>query len=157
VPPPKKKSSTGMIIGIIAGVLALVCLICAGVGIYLYHAANSKLQEIGNTFPTAFSTTGTNSSSAAGSHTVRYEIAGSGEALITWARGTGGTDSATATLPWSKDITVNDDTFGVSIIAFGRSTDAKVEYCRISIDGTEKRKADATGGKSAICTATFVG
>lgn len=155
VPPPVKKSGrTGLVIGIILGVLLLVCVVCGGGALWFINKANDKITEIENTLPSFGVSTG--SPGSTGPHTVRFAIEGSGEALITWSRGTSGTDSDTVTLPWTKEITVDRDTFGVSLIAFGRGDGTKVDGCSIAVDGKELKKS-AGSGLSAVCTAVFVG
>ncbi|WP_117211590.1 MmpS family transport accessory protein [Allorhizocola rhizosphaerae] len=152
-PPTPKKSNTGLIIGIILGVVVLVCVGC-GVGVWaLGWWAEKKTNEILDQLPTGEALP---PAAQAGSHTVRYEVEGSGEALLNWARGTGGQDSENAQLPWTKEIVVNDDNFGLLVSAVPRGKDTTVKSCRILIDGQERKKVEPKSG-AAICTFTFVG
>ncbi|MEV4414163.1 hypothetical protein [Catellatospora sp. NPDC049609] len=149
---PAKKSNAGMIVGIILGVVLLLCVGCGAVGYFVLDWTGDKVQEIEDSLPSMGVVTG----EGGGSHTVRYTIEGTGTTVVTWGLGTGGTESETATLPWSKEITVSSDSFAVSVIALGGGADTKLDGCSISIDGKEQKRASATGA-TAICTSVFVG
>lgn len=149
-PPAPKKSNVGLIVGIILGVVLLACLGCAGAFYAAGWWATDKVDEIVENLPTG------EVQVPAGSHVVRYEIEGTGRAWINWARGTGGQDSDTTDIPWSKEITVNADNFGVLVSAIGRGEGSEVKSCRLLIDGVEKKRAEAKNGL-AQCGFTFVG
>ncbi|WP_212827664.1 hypothetical protein [Catellatospora sp. TT07R-123] len=149
---PAKKSNAGMIIGIIVGVVLLLCAACGVGGWILYGKAKDKAQEIVDTFPTMDVETG----KPGGSHSVHLAVEGSGKTSITWNAGSGGPQTETVTLPWSKDITVDQDTFAVSVMAFDTLDDStKFESCSISIDGTERKRNDGND-ISVVCTAIFM-
>ncbi|WP_144121791.1 hypothetical protein [Catellatospora sichuanensis] len=147
-----KKSNTGMIVGIILGVVLLLCAVCGVGGYYLFYKAGEAIEDLPNMIPSVGVATG----DATGSHSVRYAVEGTGQALITYSEGPGNTQSETVTLPWTKNFTLNSDSFGLSVIAF-RSTgsDSNVTGCSISVDGTERQKRDGTG-TSATCISVFV-
>ena len=147
--PPPKKSKAGMIIGIIAGVLVLVCIVC-GIGAYfLFNEASDKVDEIQASL-------GVTTGEKADSHTVRYEIGGTGAALVTFSQGSGSTTSEEAQLPWTKEFVITDDSFGGVLSVLGRdsSLDDQQVTCKVLIDG--KVKSTRSGTKSAMCTVVFV-
>lgn len=149
---PPKKSNTGMIVGIILGVVLLLCAVCGVGGYYLFYKANEAIEELPNMIPSVGVATG----DATGSHSVRYAVEGTGQALITYSEGPGNTKSETVTLPWTRNFTLNSDSFGLSVIAFrSPGSDANVTGCSISVDGTERQKRDGTGS-SATCISVFV-
>ncbi|MBV1849755.1 hypothetical protein [Catellatospora tritici] len=148
---PAKKSNAGMIIGIIVGVVLLLCAACGIGGWILYNKASDKAQEIVDSLPSLGVETGT----PGDSHSIHYTVEGSGEALITWNAGTGSPESETVTLPWSKTVVVDQDTFAVSVMAFGRGADTKLDTCTISIDGTEKKR-NTGSDVTVVCTAIFM-
>lgn len=147
-----KKSKAGLIVGIILGVVLVLCVGCGAFGYFVLDWTGDKVQEIEDSLPSMGVVTG----EGGGSHTVRYTVEGSGQTVITYALGTGGTESETVTLPWSKDITVESDSFAASVIALGGGTATKLDGCSITIDGKERRRNSATG-TTAICTSVFVG
>src|SRR5689334_20615370 len=65
--PPPKKSKAPMIIGIIAGVVVLICVVCAGGFYFLADKASDKVDEIQSSL-------GVTTGEKADSHTIRYEI-----------------------------------------------------------------------------------
>ena len=89
-----------------------------------------------------------------GTHTVRYEVEGSGEAFLNWGKGTGGQDSKNTALPFSIELTVNANDFGAIVNAIPRGKDTEIKSCRILVDGKEIKKAEAKNG-FVTCTATF--
>jgi len=89
-----------------------------------------------------------------GTHTVRYEVEGSGEAFLNWGKGTGGQDSKNTALPFSIELTVNANHFGAIVNAIPRGKDTEIKSCRILVDGKEIKKAEAKNG-FVTCTATF--
>lgn len=152
--PPPKKSNTGMIVGIIVGVVLLVCVVCS-VGLYI--AFNRAADEVKDTVDEIQSSLGvTKGPKVAGPHTVRYEVGGTGNALVNWSRSAGGTENETGPLPWTKEITFNGDSFGAVLIVFGRDSSADDQgiTCKILVDGVEK--VSRSGPKSATCTMVYV-
>jgi hypothetical protein len=148
-----KKSKTGLIVGIILGVVLLLCAVCGVGGYYLFYKAGEAIEELPNMIPSVDVATG----DSTGSHVVRYTVDGSGQAVITYAQGVGGTDTETVNLPWSKDITIDSDSFALSVIAFGApGGDGNVAGCAILVDGREKQRRDGSGS-SATCITVFVG
>ncbi|BCJ71117.1 hypothetical protein CS0771_06610 [Catellatospora sp. IY07-71] len=147
---PPKKSKAGLIVGIILGVVLVLCVGCGAFGYFVLDWTGDKVQEIEDSLPSMGVVTG----DGTGSHTVRYTVEGTGQTVITYSLGTGGTESETVTLPWSKDLTVASDSFAASVIALGGS--AKLDGCSITIDGKEQKRSSATG-TTAICTTVFVG
>ncbi|GAA1374211.1 MmpS family transport accessory protein [Catellatospora chokoriensis] len=150
---PPKKSKTGLIVGIILGVVLLLCAVCGVGGYYLFYKAGEAIEDLPNMIPSVGVATG----DATGSHSVRYAVEGTGQALITYSEGPGKTQNETVTLPWTKNFTLNTDSFGLSVIAFrSPGGDANVTGCSISVDGTERQKR-AGSGSSATCVSVFVG
>ncbi|HEX6683771.1 MAG TPA: MmpS family transport accessory protein [Candidatus Limnocylindrales bacterium] len=153
-PPVPKKSNTGLIVGIILGVVLLICGGTIGATFALGMWAKDKVEEAVDNLPaieTQPPATGTT-----GSHTVRYEVEGSGQATLNWGKGTGGQEGVTTDLPWSTEITVKADNFGLIISGVPRSKDTSVKSCRILVDGKEVKKVEAKNG-FATCTFTYVG
>ncbi|GAA1409618.1 hypothetical protein [Catellatospora coxensis] len=149
---PPKKSKTGMIVGIILGVVLLLCAVCGVGGYYLVYKANEAIEDLPNMIPSVGVATG----DATGSHSVRYAVEGTGQALITYSEGPGNTQTETVALPWTKNFTLNSDSFGLSVIAFSApGGDGNVTGCSISVDGTERQKRDGSGS-SATCISVFV-
>ncbi|WP_155374120.1 hypothetical protein [Catellatospora vulcania] len=149
---PPKKSKAGLIIGIIVGIVLLLCAICGVGAYYLYNKADEAIQDLPDMIPSVGVATG----DATGSHSVRYAVEGTGQALITYSEGPGNTQSETVTLPWTKNFTLNSDSFGLSVIAFrAPGGEANVTGCSISVDGTERQQRDGTG-TSATCISVFV-
>lgn len=158
-PIPAKKSNTGLIIGIIAGV---VLLICAGVvgatfalGLWVTDKAEEALDQavaLASAVPAPPDNGNANATGA--THTVRYEVEGSGEAFLNWGKGTGGQDSKNTTLPFSTEISVKADHFGAIVNAIPRGKDTTIKSCRILVDGKEIKKVEAKSG-FVTCTATY--
>ncbi|MBB5871523.1 hypothetical protein F4553_004902 [Allocatelliglobosispora scoriae] len=147
--PPPKKSKAGMIIGIIAGVLLLVCALCAGGFYFLYDTASDKVDEIQSSL-------GVTTGDKADSHTITYQVGGTGAARVTWSKSSGSTESEDAQLPWTKEFVITDDSFGgvLSVIGRDSSLDDQQVTCKVFIDG--KEKSSRSGTKSAMCTVIFV-
>jgi Mycobacterium membrane protein len=152
---PVHKSKAGPIIAIIAAVVLVICLGCVGGAWYFGFWFQKKAEEIVNSIPTDYPTNdaakpGNNSSP----HTIRYEINGSGRALVNWAQESG-LGSEEVDLPWSKEITVNRQSFGAQVFAIPKEKDTTVESCRISVDGVEKKKANFANS-TLICSYVYV-
>ncbi len=156
IPPPQPvhKSKAGLIIGIILGVLLLACVGCGAAVLGLGWLADKKANEIIDQLPSGEARP---PAGQAGSHVVRYEVDGTGKAYIAWALGKGSQDSETAQLPWNKEITVDEDNFGLLVTAIPDADADTVKSCRILVDGKEQRKNDAKGGLLASCAFTYVG
>lgn len=150
---PPKKSKAGLIVGIVIGVVLLLCVGCGGVAWYVFDWTGDKVQELEDALPSMGVVTG---DGQGGPHQVRYSVQGSGEAMITFSQGTGGTKSETVSLPWSTDLTVDSESFGLSVIVFGTGGSTDVEGCSIQIDGKVEEENKGTGN-TVVCTALFVG
>ncbi|MFC7247481.1 hypothetical protein ACFQO7_33895 [Catellatospora aurea] len=149
---PPKKSKTGLIVGIILGVVLLLCAVCGVGGYYLFYKAGEAIEDLPDMIPSVGVATG----DPTGSHSVRYAVEGTGQAMITYSEGPGNTQTETVTLPWTKNFTLNSDSFGLSVIAFrSPGGDGNVTGCSISVDGTERQKRDGSGG-AATCISVFV-
>jgi hypothetical protein len=158
-PIPPKKSNTGLIIGIIAGVVLLICVAVVGAtfafGLWAKDKAQEAIDDAAANLPTAAPTKPDNGGNGTGAtHTVRYEVEGSGEAFLNWGKGTGGQESKNTTLPFSTELTIKADHFGAIISAIPRGKDTSVKSCRILVDGKEIKKVEAKSGL-VTCTATF--
>ncbi len=149
---PVVKSKAGPIVAIILGILLLICLVCAGGFAYFTWWANDKANEIIDSIPTDFPTAAQNKT---GPHKVRYEVTGTGEATITWAKGGGGQGVETVKLPWSVEITVNRDSFGAQVIAVPRGEGTQLDSCRLEVDGAERKTVKFTS-KTLNCSYTHV-
>lgn len=89
---------------------------------------------------------------------MRYEITGSGEALVAAASGDGAESQhgGTVKLPYTKEITINQASFRIEVTVIKSSTDAKLESCRLSIDGKERHQANFANNM-LTCRYTFSG
>jgi hypothetical protein len=153
---PVQKSKAGPVIAIIAAVVLVLCAGCAGGAWYFFYRTKQKVDEIVNNIPTSYPTNnGAANPQNGGPHKIRYEINGSGRALVNWAQESG-LGSEEVDLPWSKEITVNRKSFGAQVFAFPKGKDTSLESCRISVDGAEKRKADFANN-TLICSYVFLG
>jgi hypothetical protein len=159
IPPntPPKKSNTGLIIGVIVGVVVLICVGVVGAtfafGLWFTDKAEDALNQA--VAEASFAPAQPNNDNANGTtHTVRYEVDGTGEAFLNWGKGTGGQDSKNTTLPFSTELTVTADSFGAIVNAIPRGKDTSIKSCRILVDGKEIKKVEAKSG-FVTCTATY--
>jgi len=158
-PAPVKKSNTGLIIGIIAGVVLLICVGVVGAtfafGMWAKDKAQEALDNAAANLPTGAPAQPNNGGNGTGAtHTVRYEVDGSGEAFLNWGKGTGGQESKNTNLPFNVELTVNADHFGAIVNAIPRGKDTTIKSCRILVDGKEIKKVEAKSG-FVTCTATY--
>ncbi|GHJ46108.1 hypothetical protein Cs7R123_34500 [Catellatospora sp. TT07R-123] len=149
-PPPPKKSNTGLVIGIIAGVVLLVVCLCAIGGVLMARSLSEAANRV-HTYPTydpyggygdepspdASPTTGRG-------HTVEYRITGKGTAKISFQT-PAGYNTATAPLPWTRSWTGYGSYLRTSVSATVPGTAAIT--CVIVIDGKE---ADRQTGKGSV-------
>jgi hypothetical protein len=149
--PPAKKSGAGLWIAIGAVVLLLVCVLCGGLGWWVYSQSPDAIDSP----PTST----TSSKPPAGAHTVVYRVTGTGQAAVTWSEAGpgGGVDQETVTLPWSVELSSDRESIGLTVIAVARSDDAKLEKCVISVDGRELNSVEASGTQRTLtCFAFFM-
>ena len=154
-PPVVQKSKATPIIIAVLAVVLLVCLGCAGFAAYSLWWAKETAEDIVDNIPTDFPTNFPTGGGTGSTHTVRYEVTGTGEATITWARGTGGQDGETVPLPWSKEISVKADSFGVIVSVIPKDQDTNLDSCKISVDGVQKKTAKVAN-RILMCTYTHV-
>lgn len=153
-PQPVQKSKAGPIIIIIAVIALLACLGCGGFAAYTFWWAGERVEDAIEAIPTDFPTLAPDGNET-GPHAVKYEVNGTGKMTVTWARGTGGTDSETVDLPWSKEITVTRDNFGVSVTGYSPDTGPVDADCAISVDGSERVREQAAND-TLFCAYTYV-
>jgi hypothetical protein len=142
------KSRTGLWIAIGAAVLLLVCVLCGGVGWWVIAQSDT-----GET-PTGAAAT---SAGPAGAHRIRYEVTGSGQAVVTWSKAdtAGGVEQQTVTLPWSAEVGTDRGILGLTLLANIRG-DGSLGECRIHVDGKElTREAAPAAGRLLTCIAIY--
>lgn len=148
---PPKKSKAPLIIGIVIGVVLLLCVGCGGVGYYVYNRA----QETVNSLPTARPTVDlpnqdptdpqTSSGPDTGTgKTVTYEVTGTGEATVTYTGSSGHVEQEKVTLPWTKQVTAADNFFLANVLVL-QTGDDKALSCKVSADGKELRSRSGKG------------
>ncbi|HZM75536.1 MAG TPA: MmpS family transport accessory protein [Candidatus Limnocylindrales bacterium] len=157
-PMQPKKSNTGLIVGVIVGVVLLICVGVVGAtfafGLWFTDRAQDALDEAVAPLVSAAPAQPNNGNGNGAAHIVRYEVEGSGEAFLNWGKGTGGQESKNTSLPFSVELTVNADHFGAIVNAIPRGKDTAIKSCRILVDGKEIKKVEAKNG-FVTCTATY--
>jgi hypothetical protein len=154
---PVQKSKAGPIIAIVAIVVLVLCLGCAGSAWYFFYRTKQAVEDVVNNLPSNFPTNGPEApQNNATSHTVRYEVSGSGKVQIIYAKGSGGQEVVKVDLPWSQEITVNAKNFGLTVIAVKDDKDASLDGCKIVIDGAEK-KTGVYSNNTLNCSYVFLG
>ncbi|MBB5871522.1 hypothetical protein F4553_004901 [Allocatelliglobosispora scoriae] len=160
-PPPQPSSNSGLLVGLIAAVVVLICAVC---GVGGYFATNSDDSDAVTTTPRV-TTTKTKAAASGGGeektskpHKVRYEVKGKGKVLVTWSAFGGSNDNQDATVPWSKEVTLNEGDGGLKLTAYGKDAGGGTPIdqglsCKIFIDGDEA--ISRTGTSSVECTADF--
>lgn len=147
---PPKKSKTPMIIAIVVGVALLLCLGCGGGGYYLYNQSQDIVDSLPTTAPTADLPTQkpsgdpTGPSSSGSGKVIRYEVSGSGQASITYTGGDGKVVQDDVTLPWTKEVTTQENFFLASVIVLQLGGKNNLT-CTVSSDGKELRTRTSTG------------
>ncbi|NUT37726.1 MAG: hypothetical protein HOV79_32170 [Hamadaea sp.] len=126
---PKKKR-TGLIIGVIAGVLLLFCGVAGGFGWWVYQKAQEKAAdaailadaeyEYGNRYD---------------EHRVILTASGSGPVTLTLFNGIS-EQSVDTSLPWRQTLEVAEDEFTVWIKITARGENGNPQRCTIEVDGT---------------------
>jgi hypothetical protein len=86
-------------------------------------------------------------SRTASRHTVAYEVTGAGHAIITFGS-SNGISQDQATLPWHKEVTVQQNNFVVSVLAFALG--GQKLTCKVLVDG--KQVAGETSDAAVACT-----
>jgi hypothetical protein len=154
---PVQKSKAGPVIAIIGVVLLVLCLGCAGGAWYFFYKAKKTVEDVVNNLPSAFPTNGAEApKNNTQSHTVRYEITGTGKAQVIYAKGSGGQEVVTVDLPWTQDITVNAKNFGLTVIAAPDDKDSTLEGCTITVDGA-KKKTGVFANNTLNCSYVYLG
>jgi hypothetical protein len=85
-------------------------------------------------------------------HTVAYEVTGAGRAIITFGS-SNGISQDQAKLPWHKEVTVQQNSFVVSVLAFALG--GQQLTCKVLVDG--KQVAGATSDTAVACTQLITG
>jgi hypothetical protein len=152
-----QKSKAGPVIAIIAVVLLVLCVGCAGGAWYFFYKAKKTVEDVVNNLPSTFPTNGGAApQNNATTHTVRYEVSGTGKAQIIYAKGSGGQEVVTVDLPWSQEISVTAKNFGLTVIAVPDDKDSTLEGCAISIDGA-KKKTGVFANNTLNCSYVYLG
>jgi hypothetical protein len=157
-PIPAKKSRTGLIVGIIVGVVVLICVGVVGATFALGAWFTTKAQDALDqaVAQASLEPAPPNGANGAITHTVRYEVDGDGEAFLNWGKGTGGQESKNTGLPFTIELPVTANHFGAIVSAVPRGKDTTIKSCRILVDGKEIKKVEAKNG-FVTCTATYPG
>lgn len=127
--PPKKKR-TGLIIGVIAGVLLLFCGVAGGFGWWVYERTQEQAAkaavlddaeyEFGNRYD---------------EHRVILTASGSGPVTLTLFNGSS-EQSVDTSLPWRQTLVVTEDEFTVWVKITPRGDQGNPQRCTIDIDGS---------------------
>ncbi|WP_020520425.1 hypothetical protein [Catelliglobosispora koreensis] len=154
-PPVVQKSKATPIIIAILAVVLLVCLGCAGFAAYSLWWAKETAEDIVDNIPTDFPTNFPTGGGTGSTHTVRYEVTGTGKATLIWAEVHVGQGNGEVDLPWSKEFVLDAPNFGAQVIAVPKGADAKPDTCKIFIDGVEKKTAKFSS-KTLTCSFVYV-
>src|SRR5581483_7305372 len=79
---PVQKSKAGPVIAIIGVILLVLCVGCAGGAWYFYSKAKKTVEDVVNNLPSTFPTNDDAKAPQNTTHTVRYEVNGSGMVQI---------------------------------------------------------------------------
>jgi hypothetical protein len=145
---PVQKSKAGPILLIIGIIVLVVCIGCAVGGFVLFNRASDKVDEIKSSL-------GVTTGDGSGSHTIRYEVSGTGSVKVTWTD-TDGTPHAEpgSSLPWSKDQTLTGDGMALLVSAINTENVDSNLTCTIFVDG--KQVKTQSGSTFVLCSQVFV-
>lgn len=159
-PPPQfvqpRRRSKPAIIAIVATIVTV--LLCGACGLGGFLLANRSASST-STSPVAGASAAAprqaipspsprpTATRAGSHHTVAYEVTGAGNAIITFGS-SNGISHDQAKLPWHKEVTVQQDSFLVSVLALALG--GQQLTCRVLVDG--KQVAGATSDTAVTCT-----
>jgi hypothetical protein len=153
-PPPQcvrpRRRFKAAVIAIVATVVTVLLCGAFGLGGFLLSGRSATGTS---TMPATPSPSPRPSATRAGSvHTVAYEVTGAGSAIITFGS-SNGISQDQAKLPWHKEVTVQQNNFVVSVLAFALG--GQKLTCKVLVDG--KQVAGATSDTAVACTQLITG